>query len=94
MQNKIKLILILLVAPLVAAAQTTITGTVKDHKGITLPGANIYLDDTFDGANSDINGNFTFESEETGSQVLMVSFIGFKTLEKVIELNAIKVDTQ
>jgi TonB-dependent receptor-like protein/carboxypeptidase-like protein len=87
MQNKIKLIFILLIAPLVAVAQTTITGTVKDQKGETLPGANIYLNDTFDGANSDINGNFSFDTEETGQHLLVISFIGFKTLEKAIALN-------
>lgn len=92
MQNKLKLILILLIAPLVTEAQTTVSGVVKDAKGVTLPGANIFINDTFDGANSDINGNFTFETEETGEQLLVVSFIGFKTLEQTISLNSSKLN--
>jgi outer membrane cobalamin receptor len=87
MQIKLKLILILLIAPLVAVAQTTVSGVIKDQKGETLPGANIYLNETFDGANSDINGNFSFQTEETGQQLLVISFIGFKTLEKTVTLN-------
>jgi len=87
MQNKIKLILILLILPLVAVAQTTITGIIKDQKGVTLPGANIYLNDTFDGANSDMDGKFSFETEESGQHVLVVSFIGFKKLEKSIVIS-------
>jgi len=62
-----------------ATAQTTISGTVTDTKGNPIEGANIYLDGTYDGASSDENGNFNFESTETGTQNLIVSMLSYDT---------------
>ncbi|MEP2937240.1 MAG: TonB-dependent receptor [Gilvibacter sp.] len=59
-------------------AQQTISGTVSDAKGVAIEGANIFLDGTYDGASSDLDGNFTFETEETGVQVLTISFVSFE----------------
>ena len=69
-----------------AFAQTQIKGQVRDGQGQTIPGANVYLKDTFDGAVSLEDGTFSFETYEEGNQILVVSFIGFKTLEKQIQL--------
>lgn len=87
-------LIILLLLPASALGQTIISGIVKDTKGETIPGANIYLKDTFDGVNSQVDGTFSFETEETGDQVLVVSFIGYKTLEKPVYLKGgtLKVD--
>lgn len=60
-------------------AQTTITGKVTDKKGIPISGANVYLDGTYDGTATIDNGTFTFTTEETGEQTLIVSFISFET---------------
>ena len=62
-----------------AVAQTTISGTVTDAKSNTIEGANIYLEGTYDGASSDENGKFSFETSETGTQNLVVSMISFDT---------------
>ncbi|NND63970.1 MAG: TonB-dependent receptor plug domain-containing protein, partial [Flavobacteriaceae bacterium] len=37
-----------------------------------------YLDGTYDGASTDENGAFTFTTEETGVQTLVVSFVSFE----------------
>lgn len=58
-------------------AQQTITGTVTDAKNNPIEGANIYLEGTYDGASSDSEGHFTFETEETGTQTLIVSMLSF-----------------
>ena len=63
----------------VSFAQTTISGKVVDHKNQPLLGANIYLEGTYDGANSDENGNFSFSTDETGSQTLIISILSFET---------------
>lgn len=60
-------------------AQTTISGTVTDEKNNPIEGANVYLEGTYDGASSDENGNFFFETEETGTQNLIVSMVSFDT---------------
>lgn len=85
--QRLKLILAILALGISSSfAQTVIKGTVKDTKGTSIPGANIYIKDTFDGANSQADGSFSFETEETGNQILVVSFIGFKPIEKPIDL--------
>ncbi|WP_299766331.1 TonB-dependent receptor [uncultured Dokdonia sp.] len=60
-------------------AQTTISGTVTDPKGIPIEGANVYLDGTYDGASSTVDGTFSFTTSETGDQVLIVTFLSFET---------------
>ncbi|MEP3210488.1 MAG: TonB-dependent receptor [Maribacter sp.] len=60
-------------------AQNTISGTVIDGKGNAIEGANIYLEGTYDGASSDQNGKFSFETSETGTQNLIVSMISYDT---------------
>ncbi|MEO5571112.1 MAG: TonB-dependent receptor [Bacteroidia bacterium] len=68
-------------------AQTKISGNVKDAKGQVIPGANVFIKDTYDGSSSDSNGIFSFTTAETGEQTLSISFIGFENAEKKIELN-------
>ncbi len=67
-------------------AQTRITGQVMDTNGEGLTGANIYLEGTYDGSTSDLEGKFVLESTETGEQVLHIDFIGFKGFQKTIIL--------
>lgn len=59
--------------------QGTISGTVVDFSGIPLLGANIMVKGTSIGAQTDFDGKFTIEAS-TGN-VLVVSYIGFKTTE-------------
>lgn len=87
MQIFISSIFFLLVAGQ-AISQTTIKGVVRDGQGQTIPGANVYLKDTFDGAVSLEDGTFSFQTYEEGNQILVVSFIGFKTFELQIRLEA------
>ncbi len=74
------------------AAQTRITGQVMDTSGEALTGANIYLDGTYDGCTSNLEGRFILESPETGEQVLRIEFIGFKGFEKSIILDGGTID--
>ncbi len=69
----------LLLLPSLLCAQTTISGTVTASSGFPIIGANIYLDGTYDGASSDENGVFSFTTNETGEQLLIVSFLSFET---------------
>ncbi len=68
-------------------AQTKITGKVTDQNNAPLPGANIYIKDSYDGATSDADGKFSFISDETGDAVLVVSFVGYKSSETNLTLD-------
>lgn len=74
-------------------AQNTISGKVTDQKGKPVPGANIYLDGTYDGATSSETGEFSFETTTTGNQTLVVSFLLYDTFKKEIEVTNYKDQT-
>ncbi|WP_299334028.1 TonB-dependent receptor [uncultured Psychroserpens sp.] len=74
----------------VTCAQTTINGKVVDSKDQPIPGANVYLDGTYDGDTTDENGEFSFTTSETGSQTLIISFLSYETKTIVNEVSALK----
>lgn len=65
--------------------QTKISGKITDQKGVAMPGANIFIKDTYDGVSSDENGNFSFVTDETGKHVLNFQAMGYKSQEREIE---------
>ena len=67
-------------------ASTLIKGVILDDSGVPVPYANIYIKDTFDGISSNNEGQFSFESFESGSQIFIASFIGYEVFEKEILL--------
>lgn len=60
-------------------AQTTVTGTVTDFEGESLPGVNIIVKGTTDGTITDIDGNYTFSVPSDA--VLVFSYIGYLSNE-------------
>ena len=54
--------IVFLLYSLITMAQVTIAGTVTDEKNNPIVGANIYLEGTYDGASSDENGTYSFET--------------------------------
>jgi len=81
------ILIILTLLSYLAFTQTTIKGKVVDTNGQPLPGANIMLKGTYDGAGSDANGKYIFTSNLMGKQILFASFIGYASLEKEITIN-------
>ena len=73
---------------LAATGQTILEGDVKDRTSEGLIGANVYIKDSYDGGTTDFDGHFRFETFETGEQILVVSFVGFETLELPINIEA------
>lgn len=67
-------------------AQTIISGTVKALKDGSLPGANIYLKGTYDGTSSDAAGRFNLKTQRTGTQTLIVEFMGYEPFSKELIL--------
>lgn len=73
----------LLSALLLAAssfAQIKISGKVIDNKDKPVKGANVYLNNTIDGATTDSNGYFSFTTTETGAQTLVASELAHENM--------------
>jgi hypothetical protein len=90
-----KWLLSLIVLVIIAASvfgQTKITGKVVDDGNNPLPGANIYLKDSYDGTTSQADGSFSFQTSEKGKYVFVVSFVGYKQFQKEIELTGKKIE--
>lgn len=66
--------------------QTSISGTVNSKSGEALPGANIYLEGTYDGTTSNKEGIFSLESSATGLQYICIEYIGYGRFRKQIQL--------
>jgi len=69
------------------SAQQVISGHISDEKGAALPGANIFLQGTYDGTTCDTTGFFRLETFLTGKYTLLVRYIGYQQYLKVIELD-------
>ncbi|MDR7130348.1 TonB-linked SusC/RagA family outer membrane protein [Algoriphagus sp. 4150] len=65
--------------------QQKISGQVLDETGTGLPGASVLLKGTTTGAVTDLDGNFTLSFAPTENATLSISFIGYATLERVIQ---------
>lgn len=66
--------------------QTDISGTVKDSDGVPVDGANIIIKGTSEGTTSDFDGNYTLATSLSGSQIIRVTYIGYTTVEKTVNL--------
>ena len=67
----------------IAFAQTThFSGRITDNRRRPLIGASISLKGTYDGATSDSAGNYKFSTTEKDSLTLVVSSLGYKTVEQ------------
>jgi outer membrane cobalamin receptor len=71
-------------------AQTTISGIVINSKNKPILGASVYLDGTYDGTSTNEKGEFSFKTEEKGTQTLVVSFISFETFVKFDDVKNLK----
>ncbi len=96
------LLLLLLGTPAALQAQTapqttslphsltqSLTGTVRDADGQPLPGVNVFVKTTFDGASTDSLGRFSFRTNHpAGPAVLVATFIGYEPLALPLTLGA------
>jgi iron complex outermembrane receptor protein len=80
-----RLLLLLLLLPFTALAQSTLKGNISDAaSGQPIPGANVIVEGTSNGTSTDIDGNFTLTNVKSGDRIV-VSFIGYTS--QVIEYN-------
>jgi hypothetical protein len=82
-----RVFVLIIFMPLLIYGQTKISGRVTDNSNTPLPGANIYIKDTYDGVTSKEDGSYSFKSTEKGEITLVASFVGYHTFEKKITLS-------
>jgi vitamin B12 transporter len=84
---KIGLLMLLVTALLQnVSAQVIVKGVLKDNKSKPVAGVSIAIKDSYDGSTSDSSGKYSFKTTEKGEQVLVISSIGYKTIEQKIKL--------
>lgn len=91
--KSIAILFLLFVAAINCEAQTVISGKVTDKSGQTLPGTNVFIKGSYDGASCNADGMYRFQTRKTGEQVLVVSMLGYEKQEKPITLTGKEVIT-
>jgi len=82
--KKLLLLMVLIVYSISGFSQDrTITGTVQDSNGESLPGVNVVVKGTTIGTTTDLSGNYRLTIPET-AEILLYSFIGMATQEVTI----------
>ena len=76
---------LLWLSTLPAWAQFTISGTVSDADGGTLPGAAVVLDDTYKGTFTDASGAFQLKNLKPGPVAIRVSMMGYEAHTQTID---------
>ncbi|CAL1520602.1 TonB-dependent receptor [Chitinophaga sp. MM2321] len=72
---------LLLFSPAILLAQGRISGKVTDNKKHALPGVNVFIKGTYDGATTAADGSFSFTTKATGDQLLAATLTGYQSLE-------------
>tara|TARA_R110000868_G_scaffold86347_9_gene242295 strand:- start:24386 stop:27607 length:3222 start_codon:yes stop_codon:yes gene_type:complete len=80
--NGIFTLLLAFVVHLTFAQEKTISGTVTDQDGLPLPGVNIVVVGTTNGAQTDFDGNYSIKSS-TG-ETLLFTYVGQRDVKKVV----------
>lgn len=73
--------------PMLLLAQQKITGKVTDAKKHPLPGVNVYIKGSYDGATAAADGSFSFTTTAAGAQVVVASLMGYQTLEQPVNIS-------
>ncbi len=67
--------------------QTTISGTIIDKKKLPIIGASVFIQDTYDGGITDLDGKFSFTTTEQGEVKLVASYLGYETYSLNIDVD-------
>ena len=86
------LFLLMICSPMWSLAQTdlgyTVSGVVSDSlSGETLPFASVFFSGTTFGTTSDKEGNFELKADRPGTYDLVISFTGYQTYYRQVDLN-------
>lgn len=78
-------VLFLFVIPQIVVAQHTIKGRVMVGKDAII-GANVFIKDSYDGASTNQQGEFSFKTSEKGNVIIITTFVGFEKSEIPLQI--------
>ena len=81
------ILIMVLGLPWTIPAQTLIKGKVINQDGESIPGTNVYIDHSYDGASADVNGFFEFSTDLKGPQILKVESLGYEPVILTVTLD-------
>ncbi|QBN20198.1 TonB-dependent receptor [Flavobacterium nackdongense] len=67
--------------------QTTLSGKIVDSKNNPIANANVFLEGSYDGANSNALGEFSFTTTAEGNQILIVSALAFENSKTAVTMS-------
>ncbi|KJD34790.1 hypothetical protein PK35_01065 [Tamlana nanhaiensis] len=80
-------IIVLLYMPMHAQNTSNVSGIVKDEAGVPLPGVSIIIKNSSTGTTTDFDGEYTIKAN--ASDVLVFSYLGYKTQELTVGNNSV-----
>lgn len=80
--KKILLVLFLCLICISGIAQSKVSGNIVDMQNEPIIGASVLVKGTQTGSVSDINGNYSVDAKQ--GDILVISYIGYKTIEKKV----------
>ena len=89
MKTKISGILTLFLAfavQLAFAQEKTISGTISDENGLSMPGVNVLVVGTTNGTQTDFDGKYSISANP--SDVIQYSSVGYKSVDKTVGTNS------
>ncbi|WP_318580861.1 carboxypeptidase-like regulatory domain-containing protein [Flavobacterium columnare] len=84
---------LMIVFSTLSLSQTKIEGKVIDKKQHVISGANVFIEGTYDGSITLIDGTFYFETYEKGVQNLIINQLGFDELKVPINIEKNQTNT-
>ncbi|POY36924.1 TonB-dependent receptor [Solitalea longa] len=91
MKKVLLMALLAMVTPLFALAQLQLSGKVMDKQSnLALAGANVSIKGTSNGTQTSTSGAFSFKKLKKGNYTLLISFVGYVSVEEKVELTADK----
>jgi iron complex outermembrane receptor protein len=70
--------------------QSTIGGRVTDEYGAPVAGADVVLENTYQGGVTDANGFYSIKNTKTGTYILTVSHVGYNSKSEIINVSSDK----
>ncbi|MCO4293368.1 TonB-dependent receptor [Solitalea sp. MAHUQ-68] len=91
MKKVLLMAVLAMVMPLLALAQLQLSGKVTDKQSNqSLAGANVSIKGTAIGTQTNSSGNFNFKKLKPGNYTLQISFVGYTSIEQIVDLTADK----
>jgi iron complex outermembrane recepter protein len=86
MKSFINTFFAIIISQTMLLAQSSIQGAIEDHEGKAASQVSVQLKGTNLGVNTNEKGNFSFNNLQAGNYTLVASYVGYKTLEKNLQL--------